>query len=288
MVLEEVRQMFSSIIVPLDLEPGGDRSLPVAAALAQRAQIPIELVTVSSPAIPEARDLYELNMRSPVDGTATRTVLHDNDPAAALVAFIAERPDALVVMATRARGFVAGQLLGSVSERVLSRTDHPVLLVGPGASISEPSGTPTLVVGVDGTPRSEAVLPTLAQWTESFGGPPPWLIEVLPVPREQQRWDVHETSHLHRLASRLEEQGIEAEWEVAHARHAADALIEFAGQVTDPVLVVASTRWTDPDHRHLTSVARKLAQEARHPVLVVPADRVTNPNSSRPAPSGTR
>jgi nucleotide-binding universal stress UspA family protein len=281
--------MFSSIIVPLDLEPGGDRGLPIAAALAQRAQIPLELVTVSSPAVPEARDLYELAVRSPLDGTRrTRTVLHDNDPATALAAFVAERPAALVVMATRARGFVAGQLLGSVSERVLARTDRPVLLVGPGASISAPSGSPTLVVGVDGTPRSEAVLPTLAVWTASFGGPPPWLIEVLPVPREQERWDISETSHLHRLASRLEEHGIEAEWEVAHARHAADALIEFAGQVTDPVLVVASTRWTDPDHRHLTSVARKLAHEARHPVLVVPAERVTTPTSWRGTPSETR
>jgi nucleotide-binding universal stress UspA family protein len=281
--------MFTSVIVPLDLEPGGDRSLPVAIALAQRARIPIELVTVSSPAVPEARDLYELDVRSPLDGTpVARTVLHDNDPPAALVDLIAERPDALVVMATRARGFLAGQLLGSVSERVLAHTDHPVLLVGPGASILDPSGSPTLVVGVDGTPRSEAVLPTLAQWTASFGGPAPWLIEVLPVPREEELWDVYETSHLHRLADRLEEHGIEAEWEVAHARHAADALIEFASHVSDPILMVASTRWTDPHHRHLTSVARKLAHEARHPVLVVPADRVPTATSSPRLPSDTR
>jgi nucleotide-binding universal stress UspA family protein len=280
--------MFTSVVVPLDLEPGGDRGLPVATALAQRAHIPIELVTVSSPAVPEARDLYELEVRSPVDGTpVTRTVLHDNDPAAALVDLIAERPGALVVMATRARGFLAGQLLGSVSERVLARTDHPVLLVGPGASIADPPGSPTLVVGVDGTPRSEAVLPTLAQWTASFGGPAPWLIEVLPVPREREMGDVYETSHLHRLADRLEEHGIDAEWEVAHARHAADALIEFASHVTDPILMVASTRWTDPHHRHLTSVARKLAHEARYPVLVVPADRVPTTAWRRP-PSDTR
>ena len=267
--------MFTSIVIPLDLEPGGDRSLAVATALAARAQIPIELVTVSSPAVPEARDLFELAERRPAGPVrCTSTVLHDNDAAAALVEHLADRPDALVVMATRARGFVAGRLLGSVSEGVLGHTDRPVLLVGPGAVIADPPGSPTLVVGVDGTPRSEAVLPVLAVWRDSFGGPPPWLLEVLPETREQKElWELDESSYVHRLAHRLQDDGVQAEWEVAHARRAADALIEFADRVVDAVLVVASTRWTDPEHRHLTSVARKLAHEAHHPVLVVPAER---------------
>jgi len=45
--------MFSSIVVPLDLEPHGDRALPIARRLAADGGIPLELVTVSSPAVSE-------------------------------------------------------------------------------------------------------------------------------------------------------------------------------------------------------------------------------------------
>jgi hypothetical protein len=45
--------MFSSIVVPLDLEAQGDRALPVAGALAAKAGILLELVTVSSPGVTE-------------------------------------------------------------------------------------------------------------------------------------------------------------------------------------------------------------------------------------------
>ena len=56
-------------------------------------------------------------------------------------------------------------------------------------------------------------------------------------------------------------------------RDAADGLIEMADRMADVVIVVVSTRWTDPDHAHLASVARRLTHRGHHPVLVVPATR---------------
>ena len=82
--------MFSSIVVPLDLEPHGDRALPIARRLAATAGIPLELVTVSSPALTEEVDRYELERRGRAgDVPWTATILHDNDPAAAIVGFVA-------------------------------------------------------------------------------------------------------------------------------------------------------------------------------------------------------
>ena len=273
--------MFTTIVVPLDLEPGGDRALPVAAALAHTAGVALELVTVSSPDLGEAGDLHELRERAqsislaqtdPASPAATY-VLHDNDPAAALVAFLADRPGALVVMSTRARSPLGEFLLGSVSEELLSHTRHPILLVGPHASAERPSGRPTLVAGVDGSEVSEALLPTLVAWKESFGGTKPWLVEVLGVPREPTAvGDVAESADVHRLAASFASKGLDTEWEVTHAKHPAEALMDFADRVDDAVIAVASARWTDPHHAHRTSVARRLAHEAHHPVLVVPAD----------------
>jgi nucleotide-binding universal stress UspA family protein len=270
--------MFTTIVVPLDLEPGGDRALPVAAALARTAGVGLELVTISSPNLDEGSDLHELRRRAaeyadPARPAATY-VLHDNDPAAALVAFLADRPGALVVMGTRARGRLGELLLGSVSEELLTHTQHPVLVVGPHAGVEHLSGSPTLVAGVDASDVSAALLPTLATWRESFGGATPWLVEVLPVPREPVGpTDVAESADVHRVAATFARKGLDAEWEVTHAKHPADALMDFADRVEDDaVIAVASVRWTDPHHAHRTSVARRLAHDAHHPVLVVPAD----------------
>jgi len=278
--------MFSSIVVPVDLGPEGDRALPLAGKLAVAAGIPIELVCVSSPSMSESVDSYELERRAAAVAPAVCTwvVLHDDDAAAALVRFIGRRPDALVVMATHARGVLAEQILGSVSEAVLAGTDHAVLLVGPHAVVAAGSINPTLVVGVDGTKASESVLPFVAEWIRTFGGNSPWLVEVLRPSSGQAelgRSDTLESGYVKRLAGQLDEHGLKVEWDVAHGRHPADALIEFADRLddrisdgpADPVLAVASERWTDPEHHHWLSVARALTHHARHPVLVVAAER---------------
>jgi nucleotide-binding universal stress UspA family protein len=270
--------MFTSIIVPLDLETGADRALPVAHALAAQGGIPVELVTVSSPSMPQEVDAYELRRRAQLFVNCSTTVLHDNDIARALTAFAAERPAPLVVVATRARGVIAEHVLGSVTEDLLARSADPVLLVGPHVETEDLVGGPTLVAGVDGTSTSEAVLPAVAEWLDTFGGPPPWLVQVLPPATAADSFgDAVESAYVQRLAARLKEGGIDAEWDVAHAGRPTDALIDFADRVADTVLVVSSERWTDAAHSHIRSVARALTRYAHHPVLVVPATRVRAP-----------
>lgn len=263
--------MFTSIVVPVDLEPDGDRALPLAGALARAAGIPLELVSVSSPHMPEAPDRVELEARA---RTATDlwsvTVLHDNDVVAALAEFAAGRPDALVLMATRARGALGQRLLGSVTEGLLSRLSRPVLLVGPHVELQEQADRPGLLVGVDGSPATEAALPAVASWMRTFDGPQPWLVEVARADAdrdEAQRTDVQ------RWAGRLARAGVPAQWDVALSADAADGLIEMADRMADVVVVVVSTRWTDPDQTHLRTVARRLTHRSHHPVLVVPAIR---------------
>ena len=232
--------MFSSIVVPLDLEPHGDRALPMARRLAATAGIPLELVTVSSPALDEELDRYELDRRGrATDIPWTATILHDNDPAAAIIGFVVARPRALVVMATRARSAIGGLVLGSVSEGLLKPSGPPVPAHRhpmPAPEAAPPASTP--VAGLEVGPRADAIGAALDAWSASFDGPPPQLADVSD--------DVD----------------------------AVDALMELADRVDNPVIVVASSRWTDPERTHLRSVARRLAHDAHHPVLVVPAARV--------------
>ena len=118
--------MFTSIVVALDLGSVGDRALPFTASLATLGRLPVELITISSPGMPTAVDLYELERRAKGYGLEHFSchVLHDDDSGAAIVAHMASRPDALLVMGSSAKGPVAGQLLGSVSEYVLGHIEQ--------------------------------------------------------------------------------------------------------------------------------------------------------------------
>ena len=119
--------MFTSIVVALDLGSVGDRALPFTASLATLGGLPVELITISSPGMPTAVDLYELERRAKGYGLEHFSchVLHDDDSGAAIVAHMASRPDALLVMGSSAKGPVAGHLLGSVSEYVLGHIEQP-------------------------------------------------------------------------------------------------------------------------------------------------------------------
>ena len=261
--------MFTSIVVPVDLEPDGDRALPLAGALVSAADLPLELVSVSSPLMPEVSDRLELEARA--RAAADRwsvTLLHDNDVVAALDAFVGDRPGALVLMATRARGALGQRLLGSVTEGLLGRLSQPMLLVGPQVELSELVGRPGLLIGVDGGPATEAVLPAVAAWTRTFGGPPPWLVEVTDAGADRNE---AERTAVRQWAGRLAATGVLAQWDVVQNSDVADGLIEMADRMADVVVVVVSTHWTDPHHAHLHSVARRLTRRSHHPVLVVPA-----------------
>ena len=57
--------MFKRVVVPIGRDKEGERAIPIAAALADRAQVPVELVTVVEP-IEKAR--ADATLRELVDG----------------------------------------------------------------------------------------------------------------------------------------------------------------------------------------------------------------------------
>ena len=176
-------------------------------------------------------------------------------------------------MATRALGPVGQVVLGSVSEQVLSQIERPVLMVGPRVVGDALSPSPTLVIGVGDGRVDDVVVAAVTSWYESFGGPRPWVVEVR-SPADAEGDDDLPSLRMEPITKRLAEEGIEADCTVMHAKRAADGLIEAADRVADAVLVLASTRWTDPDGAHLTSTGRRSVQLAHHPVLVVPSSPV--------------
>ena len=174
--------MFTSIVVALDLEWQGDRALPIAQALSELGDVSVELLTVSSPSMSEEVDAFALRQRATANGWSADSyvIVHDDDPARAIVHHIDSRPGALLVMATTAKSPLRSHFLGSVSEAVLNRIDRPVLLIGPHVPATNPMASTTLIACVDSTNVATAAFTAISSWVESFverdavgrGGPP--------------------------------------------------------------------------------------------------------------------
>lgn len=270
-------ERFDSIVVPIDLEADGDRALRHAACLAALGDVPLDLVLVSSGS-DLAVDVAELDGRvaALTTSTARWTIVRDSEPGETLADLLDRRPDALVVMATHARNRFLARLTGSVSDELVHLTRHPLLMIGPHVRAGHQPWDPTLVVGLDGEGVGEGALGAVRTWSRTFGGKPPWLVQVvgaLAGPPAAPEGDVLESTYLHRVATNLAREGVEAEWEVLRSGSPVGALTEFADRLgeqgTDPILVVASEHWTGAA-AHGSSTARALTHEARHPVLVVP------------------
>ena len=261
--------MITSLVVSLDLEETGDRAMPTAASLATLGGLPVELITVSSPGMPAAPDIYELERRAAAHRLEqfSCVVLRDEAAGGAIVEHMASRPDALLVMGTSAKGPVARQLLGSVSEYVLGHIGSPVLMVGP-HTLPYDMSTPTLIVCVDDSDHVDVAAPVIASWLDTFGG------RTVITTVESGEGDIANAGATERLwqlgrvvAARSD---TPAATVVLSGRDTATALDKLAERTIGAVLLAVSVRWTDNQfHRH--SVTRDLVRRATTPVLVVPA-----------------
>ncbi len=196
--------MYSTLVVALDLEPDGDRALPVVRALSELADVSIELLSVTPRREELEVDAFELSRRATANGWPAHSysVLRSDDPAGSIVDHVRGRSDVLLVMATTARRPAVGHLLGSVTERVLHLVDQPVLLIGPHVPPTVSLTRPTLIACVDPKDDPSAVVSTVTSWKQSFASGEPKIVDVLPRTDDGSIVGVVESAHVHRVAPR--------------------------------------------------------------------------------------
>jgi nucleotide-binding universal stress UspA family protein len=177
--------VFSRILVSLDGSKLAEQALPFARLLARTLKIPIELfevVDLSSAGVHMAADraLFlerliaeaERSAREYLDGVARELAdidvaisIERGKPAQAILARAAAIPGALIAMATHGRSGINRWFLGSVAEKVLRGTAHPLFLVR--AADHEPDERAVLlhsiIVPLDGSTLAETVLPTVVE-----------------------------------------------------------------------------------------------------------------------------
>ena len=157
---------FQRILCPIDFSESSKNALMYAKALSSWYEAPITVLHVCV-------DLPVFEMASPFGQTAATAVVMEqaqlserqlavrqfvtseigdhpaeiiiddsNDATAAILTEAAARKGSLVVMGTHGRSGIDHMLLGSVAEKVLRKAACPVLIVPPGAPVSEGTVSP--------------------------------------------------------------------------------------------------------------------------------------------------
>ena len=194
-------------------------------------------------------------------------VLLESDPAEQIGRYAnAEQVD-LVAMATHARSGLGRVLIGSVTEAVIRRTSRPVLLLGPRADPVPPAPR-SLILCVDGSPLSEALIPIAAFRAQALQ----LRVTVVQVvsPRGERAVlppDVSEQAYVERLGRMLRERGVDAGWEVLHGAGTAATICAYAREVPGAIVALGTHSREGLSRLALGSVAMAVVQHCVRPVL---------------------
>ena len=253
------------VAVALDLSPLADRAVPVGAALARQADVPLELVVVGGLGMDPEIDQAELRRRAGLAGIdPLLIVLQDEDPVARLCEFGGE-DGRVLCLSTHGRGSIASAVVGSVSRHVAENAQHPTVLVGPKARVDVPRFD-TIVVGVDPAHTNDDLLDTVGGWAKVLGAQ----VHLVAV-EEPLNWMLAGTEPVgHRLetvlnddAARLAGRGIEVRTTVVHVGRPAAALVDVAERDGRCLLAVSAGR-----RNSLSAVTARVAHMAPVPVVV--------------------
>ncbi|HSL57668.1 MAG TPA: universal stress protein [Acidimicrobiales bacterium] len=273
--------MVERLIVPLDGSEHAARALSVALEIRRRTDARIVVVRSAHPADADAAraEIHaELGAVGLVDdrGAAVHDVevVVDVDRGAvgAIASAASGEPGTLVCMSTHGRGGVGRAVLGSVAEEALVDAGVPFVLVGPHHQTGPLAGP--VLLAIDGSLRSESVVPLAAEWSRRLGAEL-WVVSVID-PRDAAAAraalggdHVDEGAHVHRVASALSaELGRAIDWEVLHDDDPAAALVRYAADKGASVVVMATHGRTGLARVTMGSVTARVVRDHSGVVLV--------------------
>jgi nucleotide-binding universal stress UspA family protein len=291
--------MYRSILVPVDGSAFAEHALPLALAIARRANAAIHLVRVSAPLTAAALDgagvnLVELEQevkrgcQEYLDRTmaalrrrtsvplSSEVIVGDIAPT--LCYFASGGRHDLVVMATHGRSPFGRFWLGSVADQVLRHVAVPLLLVRPGdaeANLDAEPSLGTIVLPLDGTPLAEQILEPAATLAALMPGTELLLIRAIPAVGPEDAADVADThayreaaGYLGAVAAVLKARGLAVRTHVVFEDRPAEAILHEA-EGAHAGAIALETRGEGGLARLLHgSVADAVIRGAHVPVLV--------------------
>lgn len=268
--------MYAQIIVPLDGSDFAARALEPAVHLAKASDAPLTVVSYAAGRIelPTLQAIVEKQVEAVMDRgidpqAVTVRVTTAGRPGPEIVEEVAKAPGSLICMSSLGRPRT-GAVFGSVAETVLREVTIPLVLVGPNAEARRFDFDRPLVVCVDGSRTSEAILPIVASWGIVYGvdvrvvsvQPP---VGEAPLPEGEVAID---TAYLRRIASKLaDEIGRTVDFDVLHGDDVVDAVVDHCNTAGASMIAASTHGRTGLRRVVVGSVMAGLVHRARQPVL---------------------
>ncbi|HEX9786711.1 MAG TPA: universal stress protein [Candidatus Binatia bacterium] len=294
--------MFSRIMVPLDGSKVAEQVLPFARILAGALKTPIELlevIDISAMSAHMAADkaLYldqliaeaERSVQEYLETVAHKLAGFDvavsierGKPADAIIDKAS--PGTLIAMATHGRSGISRWLLGSVAEKVLRGTGHPLFLVR--AADGEPGERPavmnSIIVPLDGSTLAESVLPTVVELAKVLGASV-LLFRAFELPAKayygredylpdyealKNRVKAEAQAYLDARVAALKEEGLTRVSSLVREGLGADEIIRCAREHPDSIVAMCTHGRSGVKRWVLGSVTEKVVRRSGDPVLV--------------------
>jgi nucleotide-binding universal stress UspA family protein len=261
-----------TILVPLDGSTSAERALALAAAISGKTGAGVVVLTArQGGVVVEPKRYLTEAARAAGIANVRPVVIEDRLAASAIVEVAREARDPVICMTTHARGGAGHALFGSVAEETLRRAAVAMLLVGPRMPSGLVAEFEHLVVCLDGSELSCAILPLVAAWAPVLDADVTLVTVVDPDTRAAVPpvGDVSAAVNLERLAHELESACGTVAWTVLTERHAADAIVEFAGRRPGTLLALTSHGRTGLARITVGSVAMAVVRDATCPILTI-------------------
>jgi nucleotide-binding universal stress UspA family protein len=260
------------VIVPLDGSELSESAIAPARAIAARADVSLLFVTTRWDSNVSAARRYVDLQAALADAEAD--VVLDREAVDAICLEGRENRDALICMATHGRGGLRETVLGSVAEAVIRSIERPVVLVGPGNRLGQSLPTsPRVVVGLDGSDASKAILPAATDLALALGAS----IRLVQVVLEPEVINITgprmtEAVALEDTAKELRDAGVDADYEIIDDHDVSAGLARYAADLPASIVAVATHGRTGLARVALGSVAIRIVRRSPCPVLVVRPD----------------
>lgn len=299
--------MYNKILVPLDGSKTAEAVLPYVEAFAAGFKTAVELLSVIDigamtthlapdrvrhlDAIVASEEMkcsaYLENIATRfahssaqcrvIRGTAADTILENSN----------QDRDTLIAMATHGRSGAKRWLLGSVAEKVLRGTPHPLFLVRAAAAKTSPRRiVNSLVVPLDGSPLAEKILPTVSRWaraldvevtllrtfefpTTAYVGSEAYLPDYDAM-REDARREA--AAYLKGKEDLLVAEGVRTVSVLTIEGAPADEIVSYAQTAPGAVIAMSTHGRSGVQRWILGSVTEKVVRHGADPVLVVRGD----------------
>lgn len=215
-----------------------------------------------------------------------RTHVEVGNAAEMILAIADEEKSSVICMATHGRSGIERWVYGSVTEKVVRASQHPVLVV-PSFDRTEPVGGvdrrewdfTSIVVALDGSRQAMQILPHVEEGVRLFGARVTLLL-VLEEDADPHAVDLA-AEHLAGAAGLLEEAGVVAHTELRRGDPAAE-LLDYAPRYDHDMIAMTTHGRSGVSRWMLGSVAEKVLRRATVPVLVVRTrDDTITPKKSR-------